>query len=164
MKHTATRTATSAEATLFAPQTTTITRESETLYGWGERKKVTKSQAAEEILRPFFDDIEGQESFHVLVMSRENTVMGHKVVSFGGVAGCIADPKIIFRYALQIAGAAGIIVSHNHPSGNLTPSQADHQITKKLKQAGAFLDMPVLDHLILSPDNRYYSFADEGEL
>jgi DNA repair protein RadC len=87
----------------------------------------------------------------------------HKIlISKGGQAGTIADPKIIFKSAL-INNAAFIILAHNHPSGNLKPSQADIDLTKKIKSAGIMLDLLILDHLIFA-DRAYFSFADEGLL
>jgi DNA repair protein RadC len=83
-----------------------------------------------------------------------------KKVSEGGVAGTTVDPKIIYKIALEEL-ASCIIVAHNHPSGNLAPSQADIDLTKKLKEAGRFLDIQMMDHLIITHQN-YFSFADEG--
>jgi DNA repair protein RadC len=83
-------------------------------------------------------------------------------ISSGGVAGTVADPKMIFKHALEQL-ASSIILIHNHPSGNLTPSQADKDLTRKLKEAGRMLDLPILDHLIFT-DKSYFSFADEGLL
>ncbi len=83
-------------------------------------------------------------------------------VSTGGISGTVADPKLIFVAALK-AGASGMIVSHNHPSGNLTPSQADMELTRKLKEGGKLLEIQLLDHIIMTSES-YYSFADEGLL
>ena len=83
-------------------------------------------------------------------------------ISQGGVAGTVADTKLIFKSAIEKL-ASSIIISHNHPSGNLKPSQADIQLTKNLKQAGTLMEIFVLDHIIIA-DNAYYSFADEGIL
>jgi len=104
--------------------------------------------------------IELLEQFCILLLDRKNHCLGFSTVSTGGVSGCIADPKIIFATALK-ARASGIIVSHNHPSGNLQPSNADIAITEKLVAGGKYLDVSVLDHLIITP-HAYYSFADEG--
>lgn len=103
------------------------------------------------------------EEFVILLLDRSNRVMGKYQVSKGGVAGTVVDAKIIFACALKCR-ASSIILAHNHPSGNLQPSQADRNITAKLKQGGQLLDIAVLDHLILSPEGGYYSFADEGLL
>jgi len=95
-----------------------------------------------------------------MLLSRANKIISRHLISKGGQAGTVADPKVIFNIALQ-NHAASIILSHNHPSGNLRPSQADIDLTRKLKAAGVFLDMPVLDHLIVT-DNGFFSFTDEG--
>lgn len=141
----------------------TRVRESETVYGFADRPKVTSSREAAAILRQYFEDIDEMESFHVLVMSMGNTVISHKLISIGGVSGCVADPKIIFRYALGVKGCAGVIVSHNHPSGNLKASQSDIELTKKLRDGGKLLDVQLLDHVILSPEgSKYLSMVKRG--
>ena len=89
--------------------------------------------------------------------------MAHYKASQGGVAGTVVDAKIIFAAALKCRASA-IILAHNHPSCRLTPSNEDRAITTKLREGGKFLDLPILDHLILSPEGGYYSFADEGIL
>lgn len=89
-------------------------------------------------------------------------MLGIYEVSSGGITGTVADPKLIFVAALK-ASACGIIISHNHPSGNLKPSRPDEDLTAKIKQAGKFLDIQVLDHVIVTSEG-YYSFADEGVL
>ncbi|MEJ7780528.1 MAG: DNA repair protein RadC [Daejeonella sp.] len=106
-----------------------------------------------------FKDL-NHEEFWILLLNRANKIMSKHLVSKGGQAGTIADPKIIFNIALE-NHAASVILAHNHPSGNLRPSQADLELTKKLRTAGQFLDMPVLDHLIIT-DQGFFSFADEG--
>ena len=98
----------------------------------------------------------------VLLLNRANKTLGWSRISVGGVNGCVADPRIIFQTALK-ANASSIIVSHNHPSGNCEPSQSDIALTNKLRDAGNFLDIQVLDHVILTSEG-YYSFADEGIL
>jgi DNA repair protein RadC len=98
----------------------------------------------------------------VLLLNRANRVIKSMQVSQGGVSGTVADPRIIFKSALEEL-ASGIILAHNHPSGNLTASQADIQLTRKLKDGARLLDVQVLDHLILA-GQKYYSFADEGLL
>jgi DNA repair protein RadC len=102
------------------------------------------------------------EEFFVLLLNRSNKVIGWSKVSMGGMNGTVADPKTIFQVALK-ANASHIVIAHNHPSGNLEPSQADISLTQKMKESGNFLDLPVLDHLILSTES-YYSFADDGKL
>lgn len=101
-----------------------------------------------------------KEEFWVLLLNRANRVIKKKRVSEGGVSGTVADPKIIFKLALEEL-ASGVIVAHNHPSGNLQASQSDLDLTRKLKEAGKFLEIQLLDHLIVS-GNRYLSLADEG--
>jgi DNA repair protein RadC len=101
-----------------------------------------------------------QEQFYVLLLNRVNNVIGMSEISAGGVAGTLVDPKILFEIALK-ANASGIILCHNHPSGNLKPSQEDLNITKKRVEGGRLLNLLVMDHLILTAHG-YYSFGDEG--
>lgn len=128
------------------------------------RPKITGSKDAEQVLRKTWDEgkIELIEQFKILLTNRANKVLGVLEVSRGGISGTVADPKIIFVTALK-ALASGIILAHNHPSGNLTPSQADIDLTKKLKEGGKFLEISILDHIILTSES-YYSFADDGLL
>lgn len=112
------------------------------------------------LLRIWSPRIDHVEEFVVLCMNRANRVLGWAKVSQGGLSGTVADPKLIFQIALK-SNACSIILAHNHPSGNLQPSEADIHLTRKLKDAGIWLDLPVLDHLIISSEG-YYSFADEG--
>lgn len=130
-------------------------KESETL----KKAKVGSSADAYEATRPYLMDLQ-HEQFWVLLLNRANEVIRPQQISIGGVSGTVADPKMIFKAAIEHLASA-IILVHNHPSGNLTPSQADKDLTKKVKEAGRTLDIPVLDHLIFS-DNGYFSFADEG--
>ncbi len=125
------------------------------------RPQITKSADAYDLMRPDLLDLSVEE-FWVILLNRANCVLGRKRISTGAVSATLADPKVIFNAALQQM-ASGIIVVHNHPSGSLTPSQADIQLTRKLKEGGALLEISVLDHLIFT-DHRYYSFADEGQL
>ncbi|MCC6762126.1 MAG: DNA repair protein RadC [Chitinophagaceae bacterium] len=105
---------------------------------------------------------ESRESFIVVYLNKANRVLATEVVSTGGVTGTIADPKIIFKRALELQ-ASHLILSHNHPSGNLRPSDADRKLTEKIKQAARLIDMEVIDHIIVS-DQGYYSFADSGDM
>ncbi len=125
------------------------------------RISITGSYPAYQALRPHLMDLLHEE-FWVLLLNRANHVIRPVQISTGGVAGTVADPKLIFKYALEYL-ASGLILAHNHPSGNLQPSQADKDLTRKLKEAGRLLDIPVLDHLIIS-DQKYFSFMDEGLL
>ena len=104
--------------------------------------------------------LELQEQFKVLLLNRAHRVLGIYDLSSGGVTGVIADPKLIFAAALK-ANASSIILAHNHPSGDLCPSRADEDLTRKISQAGKLLDIIVLDHLIIAKHD-YYSFADHG--
>ena len=127
--------------------------------GNNETQKINSSKDAFEILFPIFSDL-NHEEFWILILNRANCVISKQLISKGGMAGTVADPKIIFKVSLEQNGA-GLILAHNHPSGNLKPSQQDLSITKKLVEAGQMLDLPVLDHLIFS-NNLFYSFGDEG--
>lgn len=102
------------------------------------------------------------EEFWVVLLNRSNHILRKEKISTGGVSGTIADPKIIFKKALDYLASAAILV-HNHPSGNKQPSQADIQLTKKLKKGGELLEVPILDHLIFT-DEGFFSFNDEGML
>ncbi len=121
--------------------------------------KITSSKSAYEIMRPYLQDVPHEE-FWVLLLNKANQLLKPVAISQGGVSGTVADPKIIFKTALETL-ASGIILVHNHPSGNLKPSQTDLNLTKKLKEAGRILEIPVLDHLIYT-DSSYFSMADEG--
>lgn len=124
-----------------------------------ERPKIGGSMDAFQLLRSDFQDIP-YETFWIILLNRANRVLRKYQVSQGGVTGTVADPKIIFKAALEEL-ASGIILAHNHPSGNLTASQADIDLTKKLTAGGRLLEIQVLDHLIIA-GQKYYSFADEG--
>ena len=126
-----------------------------------KRIKITSSQDAYDAIKPDLWDKQ-QEEFWVLLLNRANQVMHKAQASLGGVSGTVADPKVIFKLALDHLASA-ILLVHTHPSGNLKPSEADLRLTKKLKEGGSMLDIPVLDHLIFT-DHGYYSFADEGTL
>jgi DNA repair protein RadC len=124
-------------------------------------QKISSSSSAYEILRPKMQDLPHEE-FWVILLSRSNKVLDLQLVGRGGVTGTVADVKIILKMALEQL-ASGIIISHNHPSGNLTPSQSDIQLTKKIKEAAIWMDVSLLDHIIVS-DEGYFSFADKGLL
>lgn len=107
------------------------------------------------------DTIALHETFVVGYLNRANRLIGVYELSKGGITGTIADPRIIMAIALK-AAATGLLLSHNHPSGNLQPSSTDIEITKKIESACKFLDIKLLDHLIISPAGTYFSFIDEG--
>jgi DNA repair protein RadC len=128
-----------------------------------ERIKISGSKDAYEVLRQLWSDkIEYVEEFYVLFLNRANQVLAITKVSEGGTCGCLVDPKRVFQTALKV-NSQSLILSHNHPSGNTRPSEADIQLTRKLKEGGLMLDIAVLDHLILTSEG-YLSFADEGLL
>ncbi len=104
-----------------------------------------------------------QERFVVLYLNNANRVIGAQVLSIGGLTGTVADVRLVFATALK-AMAAGIIVSHNHPSYQLKPSVQDLKLTEKLKAAGALLDIKLLDHLIVSPNNDFLSLSESGDI
>src|SRR5690606_30713498 len=129
-----------------------------------QRTKITSSKDAYEVLLDNWDEdrLEFVEQFKVLLLNRANKVLGIFEVSTGGVSGTVADPKLVFAAAIK-ANASAIILSHSHPSGNLKPSDADLKLTKRLKDGGQYLEISVLDHIIVTSEG-YYSFADEGLL
>lgn len=125
---------------------------------------VRNSSDIADLLRQVFnkDTFDWTEEFVVLCLNRANKVMGFCKISSGGITGTVADPRVILTLALNCT-ATSLILAHNHPSGNLQPSRADEEITQKIKLAAGYLDIQVLDHIILS-DEGYYSFRDEGIL
>jgi len=132
-------------------------RQSESL----QRQTITSSRDAFELMQPILGDL-AYEEFWVITLNRSNKVKRTICISEGGVEGTVADPKKIFKMALE-DNASGIIICHNHPSGALRPSENDVKITRKCKEAGAFMELPVLDHIIIAHE-KYFSFADEGLL
>lgn len=124
-----------------------------------ERPKINGSADIFEVIKADLLDIP-HEVFWIVLLNRANRVIKKQQISQGGVAGTVADPKIIFKIAVEEL-ASGLILAHNHPSGNLNPSQADLDLTKKLKESGKLLDIQVLDHIIVA-GKKYFSFADEG--
>jgi len=127
-----------------------------------ERPQIKTSKDAADLLRHLWseDKIDFVEQFKVLFLNRANKVLGIFEVSTGGITGTVADPRLIFVAALKM-NCTGILLCHNHPSGNLSPSKPDEDLTLKIKQAGVFLDIKLLDHIIVTSES-YYSFADEG--
>ena len=124
-----------------------------------ELKKITSSKIAFEIMRPIIGEL-AHEEFWVLFLNNSNKVISKTQLSKGGISGTIVDTRLVFRLALENR-ATGLILCHNHPSGNLIPSDADKDITRRIKTAGAILDVKILDHLIIT-ETKYYSFVDEG--
>jgi len=127
-----------------------------------QRPKISKSSECYDILLSTWnlDTIELCEEFKILLLNRANKVLAISTLSKGGTAGTVVDPKLLFTTALKLK-ASSIILAHNHPSGELKPSQQDIKMTNNLIEGGKYLDIPVLDHLIIS-SHGYYSFGDEG--
>jgi DNA repair protein RadC len=130
-----------------------------------QRVKVSGSDDAFQAVLTSWDDstIEHHEEFKTMLLNRANRVLGIITISQGGLSGTVVDVRQIFQAAIK-ANAVSVILAHNHPSGNLKPSEADLRITEKIKYAGKLLDINLLDHIIITPDEEYYSFADEGLL
>lgn len=124
-----------------------------------QKKRIQSSSDAFEIFNMYLGD-EVYEQFMMILLNRANDVLKTVTISEGGTAGTIVDPKKIFKMALE-NNAAAIILGHNHPSGNLKPSEVDIKLTKKIKAAGVVLEIDVLDHIIVGM-NKYFSFADEA--
>ncbi len=122
--------------------------------------RITSSRQIYDLLLPNWLDIDYVESFQVVMLNRNNRLIGVSKISVGSVGGTVADPKKIFQTALK-ANASGVVICHNHPSGNTEPSSNDREITTDCIAAGKFLRLPVLDHIIFARQG-YYSFADKG--
>ena len=129
-----------------------------------ERPLIKTSKDCYETLLKVWDEnkMQMQEEFKVLLINQANRVTGVYEASSGGITGTVADPRLILAAALK-GLAVGIVLAHNHPSGNLKPSQADEQLTAKIKTAASYHDIRVIDHIIVTTDS-YYSFMDEGLL
>jgi DNA repair protein RadC len=121
--------------------------------------KITSSKLVFELMQPLIGELPHEE-FWILFLNNSNKVMGKSQLSKGGITGTVVDVRLIFKMALE-KGATSLILCHNHPSGALQPSEADKEITRKIKRAGESLDVKVLDHLIIT-ETKYYSFVDEG--
>ncbi|WP_346728178.1 RadC family protein [Marinifilum caeruleilacunae] len=124
-----------------------------------QKEKITCSRDAFEILFPYVENL-GHEEFWVLFMNRANKVLEAKNVSSGGITGTVFDIRLVLKDALQLE-AVNLILCHNHPSGNLAPSQADKDITNRSKEAAKLMNIEILDHIIIG-ENSYFSFADES--
>lgn len=129
-----------------------------------DTKVIKSSDDAQTVFRTLWPEgsLDHRESFYALYLSRANQILSYYRISEGGLAGTVADVKLIFQTALS-CNAASVIVAHNHPSGNLKPSTADEQLTQKIRQAGQVLELPLIDHLIIASEG-CYSFADQGLL
>ncbi len=129
-----------------------------------ERPKINSVKDCYQLLKELWNQntIEMQEEFKVMLLNRGNKVIGVYEASSGGLTGTVADPRLILAVAIKSL-AVSIILSHNHPSGNLKPSRADEEMTQKIKVAASYHDIRVIDHIIITSEG-YYSFADEGLL
>lgn len=126
--------------------------------------KISHSKDLEEFIRTIFpvELIRHREYAYAIFLNRANNIIGYFMISAGGISGTIIDTRIVFQAAL-LSNSNSIVLFHNHPSSNLTPSKADKLITKKIAAAGKILEIPLLDHIIITEDD-YYSFVDNGEL
>jgi DNA repair protein RadC len=124
-----------------------------------ELTKITSSKMIFEMMQPVIGELPHEE-FWIIYLNNSNKVISKSQLSKGGITGTLVDVRLVLKTALEM-GATGLILCHNHPSGTLVPSDADKQITKKLKLAGESLEIKVLDHLIVT-ETSYFSFADEG--
>jgi DNA repair protein RadC len=125
------------------------------------QQKITSSMSVFELMQPILGELPHEE-FWIIYMNNSNKVIQKDQLSKGGITGTLVDVRLVLKKALEV-GATGIILVHNHPSGTLKPSEADKQLTKKLKAAGESLDIKVLDHLIIT-EKAYFSFADDNLL
>jgi DNA repair protein RadC len=127
-----------------------------------ERPVISSSQDAYEVFIHYWSDdkVELLEEFKVIFLNQANRVLKIFSVSHGGITGTVADPRLILAAAIKVA-CCGMIIAHNHPSGNLKPSKADLDLTQKIREAAKFFDIKLLDHLIICTEG-YYSFADDG--
>lgn len=125
------------------------------------RTSITSAQHAYDEMKQYMLDLRHEE-FWILLLNRSNQIIRHIQVSTGGISGTVADVRIIFKFAIEHL-ASSIILVHNHPSGQLTPSQSDKTITQQIKAAGKILELPILDHVIFT-DHGFFSFAEQGLL
>ena len=126
-----------------------------------DKKKISSSSSVFELMQPIIGELPHEE-FWIVYLNNSNKVLQKSQLSKGGITGTLVDVRLVLKTALQI-GAVGLILTHNHPSGSLAPSQADKNITQKLKIASESIDIKVLDHLIIT-EKAYFSFADENLL
>lgn len=124
-----------------------------------ERKKITSSREAFEVFYPFLSDLSTEE-FWAIFLNQNNKILTTERLTQGGINQSVVDVRVLFKKALELSATA-IIVAHNHPSGNLLPSESDRQITEKIRAAGSIMNVQLLDHLIIT-QNDFYSFNDEG--
>ncbi len=124
-----------------------------------KKRKIFSSIHSYDLVKSFYKDL-SHEEFHIILLSRSNEVLGIRKISMGGTDGTYVDAKIIFKTAMEF-NASALILTHNHPSGNCRPSPNDERLTRKLREFGSLIEMPILDHLVIT-DNGYFSFSDNG--
>ena len=127
-----------------------------------DRLKVVGSQSVASALREFWPSYDHIEFMYMIMLNRQNQILGYHQVSKGGITGTIIDLRVIYQVALK-ANASAIIIAHNHPSGNLEPSETDKKVSREVKDAGKILNITLLDHIILTTDG-FHSMADDGQL
>ena len=126
-----------------------------------ELQKITSSKIIFDIMQPIIGEL-AYEEFWIIYLNNANKIISKSQLSKGGITGTVVDVRLVFKTALEL-GAVGIILAHNHPSGTIQPSEADKQITQKLKSGGEHLDIRILDHIIVT-ETQYFSFSDAGIL
>lgn len=127
------------------------------------KPQAQSSREMHHFLFPKFEEfIEHHEEFHVLMLNRRMKVIAHAALFIGGIDSTIVDVRIVMQAAI-LSNCSALVIAHNHPSGNLMPSSADRQITNRISQACKVMEISLLDHIILSPEGSYYSFADNSE-
>lgn len=127
-----------------------------------EMHQINSSKSVVDFVRPNWECLDYVETMKAVYMNRSNKIIGTKIISTGGIESVLVDVRVVFQAAL-LCNASSLILVHNHPSGNLIPSDGDIRITRKVKEAGLIMDIKLLDHIIIS-DVGFYSFADEGQL
>ena len=125
-------------------------------------KLVSSTEVVEFLNSIWTEDIEYRERFYAVYLNRQNKILGYYLISIGGCSGTVVDTKLIFQPAINLH-ASSIILAHNHPSGNTNPSEQDIRMTKRLVEAGKLLEIPILDHVIITVDN-HYSFLTNNQI
>ena len=128
-----------------------------------DRPKISSSRDVNNWFRKIWSkQIEIREEMYLILLNRNNRILGYHKLSMGGITGTVADIRLLFAVALKSL-ASSVIIAHNHPSGNVKPSNADIELTRRIREAGKLLDITLLDHIIIT-NNDYYSLADEGDM
>lgn len=131
-----------------------------------QAEKIVNAETLNQVFHEVWpEDLFTRECFMAMYLNRLNVPLAVQLVSMGGVASTIVDPKLVFAPAFRISGVTALILAHNHPSGNVRPSPSDLDLTKQIQKGANFLEFTLVDHIILTPDkNKYFSFAEEGLL